>query len=162
MSAKRKMRAPSAATVATGAFLMFFPAALLTLGGGPADAAPSTHSKATATKHRRHHHHHRGHHHRRHHHRKAPVKHAVEMIPAVASWYYDQGDTACGFHAEYGVANKTLPCGTKVTIRYGDRSVVATVDDRGPFVYGRTFDLDQNTASALGMWGVATVYCSET
>jgi rare lipoprotein A (peptidoglycan hydrolase) len=38
--------------------------------------------------------------------------------------------------------------------------VVATVDDRGPFVYGRTYDLDQRTAGALGMWGVATVYSS--
>ena len=53
---------------------------------------------------------------------------------AEASWYYDAGNTACGFHAEYGVANRTLPCGTKVTFPYGGRSVTATVDDRGPYV----------------------------
>jgi hypothetical protein len=34
---------------------------------------------------------------------------------SVASWYYDGGNTACGFHAHYGVANKSLPCGTQVT-----------------------------------------------
>ena len=84
----------------------------------------------------------------------------VALAPTVASWYEDAGNTACGFHATYGVANKTLPCGTKVTLSYGGRSVVATVDDRGPYVYGRSFDLNQNTARYLGMWGVATVFAS--
>jgi rare lipoprotein A len=79
---------------------------------------------------------------------------------SVASWYSDGGSTACGFHAFYGVANKTLPCGTKVTFEYGGRTVTATVDDRGPFVAGRTWDLNQNTAAALGMGGVATVWSS--
>jgi rare lipoprotein A len=82
------------------------------------------------------------------------------LIPVVASWYYDAGDTACGFHARYGVANKTLPCGTKVRIAYGGRSVVATVDDRGPYIAGRTYDLNQNVSRALGMNGVATVHAS--
>jgi hypothetical protein len=75
----------------------------------------------------------------------------------VASWYEDAGNTACGFHAYYGVANKTLPCGTKVTFSYGGRTITATVDDRGPFVYGRDFDLNQNSAAALGMYGVASM-----
>jgi rare lipoprotein A len=82
------------------------------------------------------------------------------LHPTVASWYDDGGNTACGFHAYYGVANKTLPCGTKVTFSYGGRSVVATVDDRGPYVAGRSYDLNQNTAAALGMGGVATVLAS--
>lgn len=90
----------------------------------------------------------------------APAGKIVALAPTVASWYYDAGNTACGFHATYGVANKTLPCGTKVTLSYGGRTVVATVDDRGPYVYGRTFDLNQNTARYLGMWGVAQVYAS--
>lgn len=85
------------------------------------------------------------------------ARHNVTLVPAVASWYYDQGSTACGFHAHYGVANKTLPCGTKVEIRYGSRTVTATVDDRGPYVSGRSFDLDQTTAGKLGMSGVETV-----
>lgn len=84
----------------------------------------------------------------------------VALAPMVASWYYDAGNTACGFHATYGVANRTLPCGTKVTLSYGGRTVVATVDDRGPYVYGRSFDLNQTTARYLGMLGVGRVFAS--
>jgi rare lipoprotein A (peptidoglycan hydrolase) len=80
---------------------------------------------------------------------------------AGASWYYDGGNTACGFHALDGVANKTLPCGTKVVLRYNGRSVTATVDDRGPFVAGRDWDLNQNTAAALAFGGVGTVWSSQ-
>jgi rare lipoprotein A len=79
----------------------------------------------------------------------------------VASWYEDGGTTACGFHAGYGVANKSLPCGTKVTFRYGGRTVTATVDDRGPYVGGRTWDLNQTTAGALGFGGVGTVWSTD-
>jgi hypothetical protein len=82
------------------------------------------------------------------------------MVPSVASWYEDGGQTACGFHATYGVANKSLPCGTRVTLAYGGHSVVATVDDRGPYVAGRTYDLNQNVAAVLGMHAVATVMAS--
>lgn len=90
----------------------------------------------------------------------APAGQLVALIPTIASWYDDAGNTACGFHATFGVANRTLPCGTKVTIAYGGRTVVATVDDRGPYVYGRSFDLNQNTARYLGMWGVGQVFAS--
>ncbi len=79
---------------------------------------------------------------------------------SVASWYDDAGGTACGFHAGLGVANKSLPCGTRVRFRYGGRSVTATVDDRGPFVSGRTWDLNQNVAAALGFGGVGTVWAT--
>ncbi len=78
----------------------------------------------------------------------------------VASWYQDGGATACGFHAQYGVANLSLPCGTKVTFLYHGRKVTATVDDRGPYVGGREWDLNQNTAGALGFNGVASVWAS--
>jgi len=80
---------------------------------------------------------------------------------AGASWYNDGGNTACGFHAYYGVANRTLACGTKVSFRYNGRSVTATVDDRGPYVGGRDWDLNQNTAAALGFGGVGTVWSSQ-
>lgn len=79
---------------------------------------------------------------------------------SVASWYNDGGNTACGFHAGYGVANRSLPCGSKVTFHHGGRTVNAVVDDRGPFVGGREWDLNQNTASALGFGGVGTVWSS--
>lgn len=78
----------------------------------------------------------------------------------VASWYNDGGTTGCGFHAYYGVANVSLPCGTSVTFDYGGRTVHAVVDDRGPYVGGRTWDLNQNTAAALGFAGVGTVWSS--
>jgi hypothetical protein len=84
----------------------------------------------------------------------------VSLHPALASWYYDGGNTACGFHAGYGVASPYLPCGTKVTFAYQGRTVTAVVDDRGPFVPGRTFDLNQSTAGALGFGGVDTVWTS--
>jgi rare lipoprotein A (peptidoglycan hydrolase) len=76
---------------------------------------------------------------------------------AVASWYYDGGPTASGWHAYYGVANKYLRFGTRVLFRYRGRTVRAVVDDRGPYIYGRTWDLNQNVAGALGMSGVVTV-----
>jgi len=80
---------------------------------------------------------------------------------AGASWYEDGGNTACGFHAHYGVANRTLPCGTQVEFQYNGRSVTATVDDRGPYVGGRDWDLNQNTAAVLGFGGVGTVWSSQ-
>jgi hypothetical protein len=82
----------------------------------------------------------------------------VHLEPALASWYYDAGNTACGFHAVYGIANKYLPCGTKVVIGYHGRTVTAVVDDRGPFVPGREYDLNQNLAATLGFGGVDTVW----
>lgn len=83
------------------------------------------------------------------------------FVQSVASWYDDGGSTACGFHAYYGVANRTLPCGTKVSFAYHGRTVTAVVDDRGPFAAGRDWDLNQNTASALGFGGVDSVWSSQ-
>ena len=83
------------------------------------------------------------------------------LRPALASWYEDAGNTACGFHAGLGVANRTLPCGTRVTFSYGGRTVTAVVDDRGPYAGGREWDLNQTTASALGFAGVGTVWSSQ-
>jgi Lytic transglycolase len=79
---------------------------------------------------------------------------------SLASWYDDAGTTGCGFHAYYGVANVSLPCGTKVRFAYGGRRVTATVDDRGPYVGGREWDLNQNTAAALGFGGAGSVWSS--
>ncbi len=84
----------------------------------------------------------------------------TQFNESVASWYDDGGNTACGFHAGLGVANKSLPCGTRVTFRYGGHSVTAVVDDRGPFAGGREWDLNQNTAGALGFYGVGAVWSS--
>jgi len=80
---------------------------------------------------------------------------------SLASWYYDGGTTGCGFHAYYGVANKSLPCGARVSFDYHGRSVTAVVDDRGPYVGAREWDLNQNTAAALGFGGVGSVWSSQ-
>jgi len=80
---------------------------------------------------------------------------------ADASWYGGGGSLACGGEltsATLGVANKTLPCGTLVTLRYGGRSVRVPVVDRGPYVAGREFDLTEATKRALGFEGVGEVW----
>lgn len=80
---------------------------------------------------------------------------------AEASWYGGGGSLACGgalTSSTMGVANKTLPCGTLVTLRYGDRTVRVPVVDRGPYVAGREFDLTEATKDALGFDGVGQVW----
>jgi len=87
---------------------------------------------------------------------------------AVASWYgpkfhgratasgetYDMHDLTC--------AHKTLPFGTQVRIRNieNDLTVIVRVNDRGPFVRGRDFDLSYGAARKIDMIGpgVAEVY----
>ncbi len=79
----------------------------------------------------------------------------------VASWYGGGGTLACGGEltsATMGVANKTLPCGTLVTLRYDGRSVRVPVVDRGPYVEGREFDLTEATKRALDFEGVGEVW----
>jgi hypothetical protein len=56
-----------------------------------------------------------------------------------------------------GVANKTLPCGSHVTLRRGHRVVRVPVVDRGPYVAGREFDLTAATRQKLRFGGVGTV-----
>ncbi|MDM8301158.1 RlpA-like double-psi beta-barrel domain-containing protein [Collinsella tanakaei] len=58
-----------------------------------------------------------------------------------------------------GVAMLNVPLGTYVEIRYNGRSVVAVVNDRGPYVHGRVIDMQPAVARALGFLsvGVGTV-----
>jgi hypothetical protein len=82
----------------------------------------------------------------------------------VASWYQlTGGGFACGGRmtaSSMGVAHKSLPCGTMVTIRYKGRSVRVPVVDRGPYVGGREFDLTGATARALHFGGVGRIWVS--
>jgi rare lipoprotein A (peptidoglycan hydrolase) len=96
-------------------------------------------------EHKAHHHHQAQQHHRR---GTAPPP---AMQTATASWYsYPPGtSTACGFSSPMGVASRTLPCGTKVRF-CAVRCVVAVVDDRGPYVYSRLWDLSVTLAQAIG------------
>jgi rare lipoprotein A len=71
------------------------------------------------------------------------------------------GALACGgrlYPGTRGVAHKSLPCGSKVTLRYRGRTVVTRVVDRGPFVAGREFDLTAATRNDLGFGDLGYVW----
>jgi len=78
-----------------------------------------------------------------------------------ATWYGGKNmwgrSTACGTTltpTTIGVANKTLPCGTQVTVSYAGRSVSTTVIDRGPYHKGYAWDLTKKAAKRLGFLAV--------
>ena len=60
-------------------------------------------------------------------------------------------------HRIMGVAHRTLPCGTPVTLYFAGRTVVVPVIDRGPFSNGARYDLTSATAQALGLTETTTV-----
>lgn len=97
---------------------------------------------------------------------KSPGRVLTAYRLAGASYYgpglYGNG-VACGGTLEpgtMGVANKTLPCGTKVKLRYHGRTVTVPVIDRGPYVVGRDYDLTTAVKERLGFPGVGTVMAS--
>jgi peptidoglycan lytic transglycosylase len=64
--------------------------------------------------------------------------------------------TACGprlRRSTLGVANRTLPCGTEVSLMYRGRELTVPVIDRGPYANGASWDVTMAAASALGMDG---------
>ncbi len=80
----------------------------------------------------------------------------VTAYRTAAASYYGPGlyggALACGGRLEpgtLGVAHKTLPCGSKVRLRYRGRTVTVPVVDRGPYVAGRDFDLTAATRARL-------------
>jgi rare lipoprotein A len=87
--------------------------------------------------------------------------------PASASWYgpgFYGNRTACGktlTPSTLGVANKSMPCGTKLTLRNGSRSVRVKVIDRGPFAGDREFDLTGATKNRLNFGSTGTVLSSK-
>ena len=88
---------------------------------------------------------------------------AADGALVVASWYgpgFYGNRTACGqtYTPEIlGVAHLTLPCGTKLTLTYGSRSITVTVIDRGPYIAGRAIDLSNATRLALGCTDLCTL-----
>jgi len=74
---------------------------------------------------------------------------------AYASWYGPGlygGHLSCGGTldaGDLGVAHKSLPCGSRVTLRHHGRVVRVRVIDRGPYVAGREYDLTEATAQRL-------------
>jgi len=94
---------------------------------------------------------------------------AILVLPAqAASWtgkasYYGlKGRTASGGQVGgFTAAHRTLPFGSRarVTNLGNNRSVVVTINDRGPFLPGRVIDVSTHAAEALGFRsaGVAKV-----
>ena len=83
--------------------------------------------------------------------------------PAEASYYGPGlygGGLACGgtlSPGKLGVANKTLPCGSRVTLRYHRKTVTVPVIDRGPYAGNREYDLTAATKAKLGFPSTGTV-----
>ena len=97
-------------------------------------------------------------------------KNANAMAPAgtgrsfsgVASFYGNESGsrTASGQRFNQNAmtcAHRSLPFGTKLRVTHGGRSVVVTVNDRGPFVRGRVLDLSTAAARAIGINGLGQV-----
>jgi rare lipoprotein A len=101
---------------------------------------------------------------------KGSWKDANAMAPAgtghsfsgVASFYGNESgsQTASGQRFNQNAmtcAHRSLPFGTKLRVSHGGRTVVVTVNDRGPFVRGRVLDLSTAAARALGIEGLGQV-----
>lgn len=74
----------------------------------------------------------------------------------IASYYGNESGskTASGQRFNQGAmtaAHRTLPFGTKLKVTHAGRSVVVTINDRGPFIRGRVLDLSKGAASAIGL-----------
>jgi rare lipoprotein A len=118
-------------------------------------------ASAKSRHHRKHHHHH--HHHV--HHADNSWLNANASIPAstggrsfsgMASFYGNESGskTASGQRFNQGAmtaAHRSLPFGTKLRVSHGGRSVVVTINDRGPFIRGRVLDLSKGAASVIGL-----------
>ena len=94
---------------------------------------------------------------------------AVNAAPflALASWYgpgFYGNLTANGevyYGDQYTTAHKSLPFGTRVRVTNPRtrQSIVVRVNDRGPYIGPREFDLSRASAQAVGLIasGVATL-----
>jgi rare lipoprotein A len=124
-------------------------------------------TEASAKSHR--HHHHYGHRHF-HHASNSPrnssngawrdtnaaISRSSGTFSGIASFYGNESGrhTASGQRFDQNLmtaAHRSLPFGTKLRVTRGARSVVVTVNDRGPFVRGRVLDLSTGAARAIGL-----------
>jgi rare lipoprotein A len=139
--------------------LILFAAAAFT--GGTASEA-----SARPDRHHHHHHHHYAHHAaqtetsswRDAHASTTPFSGSGHSFSGMASFYGNESgrQTASGqrFNQEaMTAAHRSLPFGTKLRVTHGGRSVVVTINDRGPFVRGRVLDLSTGAARAIGLTG---------
>lgn len=86
----------------------------------------------------------------------------------LASWYDCVKPGECSWHKitasgekfnpnALTAAHKTLPFGTKLLVTYKGKSVTVRINDRGPFIRGRSLDLSRAAARKIGCGGVCRV-----
>ena len=80
----------------------------------------------------------------------------------LASYYWQPQRVASGgwFNPNaLTAAHKTLPFGTRVQVtnKHNGKSVVVTINDRGPYIKGRVIDLSSRAAGVIGMKGSGVV-----
>jgi len=92
----------------------------------------------------------------------------LNVYHSVQASYYGPGlygnGVACGgtlTPSKLGVANKTLPCGTKVTLHHGSKTVTVPVIDRGPYSGNRVYDLTAATKNKLGYVGIGPIWATK-
>jgi rare lipoprotein A len=122
---------------------------------------------SSAREHHRHHHNARHHHHNWHNAQASADPGATSAstgrgFTGMASYYGNESGnrTASGQRmnpSAMTAAHRTLPFGTKLRVTHGGRSVVVTINDRGPFIRGRVLDLSTGAARAIGLPGVGRV-----
>jgi rare lipoprotein A len=120
-------------------------------------------SATEASAHRYRHYHHRYHHHasngsswRDANAMVAPSSGSGRSFAGMASFYGNESGsrTASGQRFNQNAmtcAHRSLPFGTKLKVTHGERSVIVTVNDRGPFIRGRVLDLSTAAARAVGI-----------
>lgn len=103
---------------------------------------------------------HAGSHHRKHHNwRNAQASMSSgHTFSGKASYYGSESGnrTASGQRFNQNAmtaAHRTLPFGTRLRVTHAGRSVVVTINDRGPFIRGRVLDLSKGAARAIGLTG---------
>ena len=92
----------------------------------------------------------------------APSSGTGRSFSGMASFYGNESGskTASGQRFNQNAmtaAHRSLPFGTRLKVTHGDRSVVVTINDRGPFIRGRVLDLSKGAARAIGLPGVGRI-----
>jgi rare lipoprotein A len=88
----------------------------------------------------------------------APLTAIGRSFSGMASYYGSESGskTASGQRFNQNAmtaAHRSLPFGTKLRVTHRGRSVVVTINDRGPFIRGRVLDLSTGAARAVGLTG---------
>ena len=156
-----KSKKPTLGNVTQSRTALALFAATLLVGGSVTEAS------ARSRHHHRHHHHHHSHHAsnspansswRDANASIAPSSGTGRSFSGMASFYGNESGSKTASGQRFNQNAMTaptarLPFGTKLRVTHGGRSVVVTVNDRGPFIRGRVLDLSTGAARAVGLTG---------